>query len=374
MPITSPPSHRSGPLAGLRVVEFAGIGPGPFAGMLLADMGADVVRIDRPGTSDRPIDVSLRGKRIIRLDLKQQADLESALQLLDGAAALIEGFRPGVMERLGLGPDVVLARNPALVYGRMTGWGQSGPLAEYAGHDITYIAITGALAAIGPRDGKPTPPLNLVGDFGGGSLYLVMGVLAAILQARSSGQGQVVDCAISDCVVNLMSMFHGMLASGRWTTERGANLLDGGAHFYTTYECADGKHLAVGALEPQFYAKLRELAGLDDPAFDEPRRQADWPAMQHRLATIFRTRTRDAWCALLEHSDACVAPVLTLHEAPSHPHHAARGAFITQNGITQSAPAPRFSATPSAAGPHPTHSEAAAIVAEWQAAAKVGTV
>lgn len=367
MPNTSG-TKANGPLAGLRVVEFAGIGPGPYAAMLLADMGADVVRIDREGAVRRKNDVTLRGRRIIALDLKQPEHIASALDLIDRAEVVIEGFRPGVMERLGLGPDVALARNPKLVYGRMTGWGQSGPLAPWAGHDIDYIAITGALAAIGPREGKPVPPLNLVGDFGGGSLYLVMGILAAVMSARQSGQGQVVDCAISDCVVHMLSMFHGMLASGTWSTERGANMLDGGAPYYTTYECADGKHLAVGALEPQFYATLRAKAGLSGPEFDEQRDQAQWPDQHARAAAIFRTKTRDEWAAILEGSDACAAPIMTMAEAPSHPHLKAREAFVTIDGVVQSAPAPRFSATPTQAGtPSPTAAIADAI-AGWAAA------
>ncbi len=356
----------NGPLAGLRVVEFAGIGPGPFAAMLLADMGADVVRIDRPGATRRRNDVTLRGRRIVTLDLKKPEDADAALALLDRAEALIEGFRPGVMERLGLGPDAVLARNPGLVYGRMTGWGQSGPMAQYAGHDIDYIAITGALAAIGPRGGKPVPPLNLVGDFGGGSLYLVMGILAAVIEARRSGRGQVIDCAISDCVVNMLSMFHGMLSAGTWNTERGANLLDGGAHYYNTYECADGKHIAVGALEPQFYATLRERAGLTDPAFDEQRNPATWPAQGEKLAAVFRTKTRDEWCAILEKSDACVAPILTMAEAPEHDHLKARGAFVERDGITQSAPAPRFEATPTTARERPEAAAVGDVLQSWR--------
>ncbi len=353
---------RQGPLKGLRVVEFAGIGPGPFAAMLLADMGADVVRIDRPEARARKADVTLRGRRIIALDLKTQAD--QALALCDQAEVLIEGFRPGVMERLGLGPEVVCARNPKLVYGRMTGWGQSGPLSAYAGHDIDYIAITGALAAIGPA-AKPVPPLNLVGDFGGGSLYLVMGILAGVLEARRSGQGQVVDCAISDCVVNLMSMFHGMMAAGTWSTAREANLLDGGAPYYGTYECADGKFLAVGALEPQFYATLRKRAGLDDPAFDEQRDPKLWPAQKEKLAAIFRGRTRDEWCALLDYSDACAAPVLTLEEAPENTHLKARGSLVEQDGIMQSAPAPRFGGTPGVIPARPVAATAADVLAGW---------
>lgn len=354
-----------GPLAGMRVVEFAGIGPGPYAAMLLADMGADVVRIDRPGQARRRHDVTLRGRRIVALDLKQPADIAAALELMDRAEVVIEGFRPGVMERLGLGPEVARARNPRLVYGRMTGWGQDGPLAPWAGHDIDYIAITGALAAIGPRDGRPVPPLNLVGDFGGGSLYLVMGILAAVMSARESGQGQVVDCAISDCVVHMLSMFHGMLAAGTWSTARGTNLLDGGAPYYRTYECKDGKFLAVGALEPQFYATLRAKAGLEGAEFDEQRDKGQWPDQHAAAEAIFRTRTRDEWTAILEGSDACAAPVLTMTEAPAHPHLKAREAFVTIDGVVQSAPAPRFSATPGEAGPPSPTVSAAEAIAGW---------
>ena len=353
----------NGPLHGLRVVEFAGIGPGPFACMLLADMGADVVRIERPGAERSPTDITLRGRRVVTLDLKR--DAETALALLDKAEVLVEGFRPGVMERLGLGPDAVLARNPRLIYGRMTGWGQSGPLAHVAGHDITYIAVAGALSAIGPRDGKPVPPLNLVGDYGGGSLYLIVGILAAIIEARRSGRGQVIDCAISDCVANMLAIFHSLLASGRWQEGRGSNLLDGGAHYYTTYECADGRHIAVGALEPQFYARLRELAGLSDAAFADQRNRAAWPDLQAKAAAIFRTRTRDEWCALLEHEDACVAPVLGMAEAAGHPHNQARQTFVNTDGLRQPAASPRFSHTPSSVPPRPREVSTADILAGW---------
>ena len=331
--------------------------------MLLADMGADVVRIERPGAERSPTDITLRGRRVVTLDLKREA--AAALALLDKAEVLIEGFRPGVMERLGLGPDAVMARNPHLVYGRMTGWGQTGPLAQVAGHDITYIAIAGALSAIGPRDGKPVPPLNLVGDYGGGSLYLVVGILAAIIEARRSGRGQVIDCAISDCVANMLAIFHGLLAAGRWQEGRGGNLLDGGAHYYTTYECADGRHIAVGALEPQFYACLRELAGLSDDAFAEQRDRVAWPELQAKAAAIFRTRTRDEWCALLEREDACVAPVLGLVEAARHPHNVARQAFVEVDGLRQPAAAPRFSRTPSSVPSRPCEVSAADVLAGW---------
>ena len=354
----------AGPLAGFRVVEFAGIGPGPFAAMLLSDMGADVVRIDRPGAVRRAHDIPGRGRRSVALDLKQPADVAQALALLRQADALIEGFRPGVMERLGLGPDVVQAANPRLVYGRMTGWGQTGPLAHAAGHDINYIAITGALHAIGTPD-TPVPPLNLVGDYGGGSLYLIVGILAALLEAGTSGRGQVVDCAISDNVVNLMATFYGSTAGGGWHDRRAANMLDGGAHFYRTYRCADGKHLSVGAIEPQFYALLRQIAGLADTAFDAQRDPAGWPDLQDKAAAIFATKTRDEWTRLLEGTDACVAPVLSLAEAPNHPHLQARGSFVEVDGIRQPAPAPRFSRTPSAVQASVADQDIGALLTDW---------
>ncbi|MFH6784533.1 MULTISPECIES: CaiB/BaiF CoA transferase family protein [Methylobacterium] len=338
-----------GPLAGLRIVEFAGIGPGPFAAMLLADMGADLVRLDRPGGAD-PYSKTVvsRGRPTVTVDLKDPADAAGTLALLERADALIEGFRPGVMERLGLGPDAVLARNPRLVYGRMTGWGQDGPLAKSAGHDITYLAVTGALAAIGPAE-HPVPPLNLVGDYGGGALYLVTGILAALLSAGRTGRGQVVDAAICDGAASLMAMFSELASQGRWTDQREANLLDGGAPWYRTYPCADGRHVAIGPLEPQFYALFRRLAGLDaDPDFDRRDDPEMWPVLRAKLEAVFLTRTRDEWCNLLEGTDACVAPVLTLSEAPGHPHLAARETFVTHDGTVQPAPAPRFSGTPSA--------------------------
>jgi alpha-methylacyl-CoA racemase len=345
-------------LSGLRVVEFAGIGPGPFAAMLLADMGADVVRIERPAAARAAHDITLRGRRVVTLDLKR--DAAAAMDLLERADALIEGFRPGVMERLGLGPEAVAARNPRLVYGRMTGWGQSGPLADRAGHDITYLALTGALHAIGAK-AAPVPPLNLVGDYGGGALYLVVGMLAAILSARQTGLGQVVDAAITDGVTSLLSLFHGMLNGGQWRDVREANLLDGGAHFYATYECADGKFIAVGAIEPQFYAELRRLAGLTDPLFDDQRNPAIWPLLKQKFADLFRTRTRDAWAALFAGSDACVAPVLSLAEARADPHLLARGTFVGG----EPAPAPRFSRTRSVAGEAPVGVGVNAVLAGW---------
>jgi alpha-methylacyl-CoA racemase len=366
-PAASSRAGASGPLLGVRIVEFAGIGPGPFACMLLADMGADVVRIDRPGAPARDMrDVVGRGRRSVVLDLKARDGIAAALQLLDAADALIEGFRPGVMERLGLGPEIVLARNPHLVYGRMTGWGQSGSLAQAAGHDINYIALAGALGAIGTAE-KPVPPLNLIGDYGGGALYLVVGLLAALIEAKNSGRGQVVDCAMCDGAASLLSMFFTLLARGQWEERRGTNLLDGGAPFYGTYECADGGFVAVGALEPQFYDELCRLAGLEAPEFRERADRKRWPELRAKMAAIFRTRTRAEWCAILEGSDACFAPVLGLREASTHPHLADRNTFLERDGVLQPAPAPRFSRTPSTVQASST-SAPADIVAQWRAA------
>ncbi len=338
-------TKASGPLSGVRIVEFAGIGPGPFASMLLADMGAEVVTLTRPG--QKPRGAAARGRKVVEVDLKDTSVVEGVLALLDGADALIEGYRPGVLERLGLGPDVLLKRNPRIVIGRMTGWGQTGPLANAAGHDINYISITGALHAIGAAD-KPVPPLNLVGDFGGGALYLVVGLLAALLEARSSGKGQVVDAAMCDGATSLMTMFFDMTAAGRWKDQRESNMLDGGAHFYGTYACKDGKFISIGSIEPQFYAQLRELAGLNDAAFDAQMDAAAWPALKARLVEVFKGKTRDEWCAIMEGTDVCFAPVLSLSEAADHPHMAARGVIVEHNGHRQPAPAPRFSRTPSA--------------------------
>ncbi|AWN49896.1 carnitine dehydratase [Methylobacterium terrae] len=359
-------AREGGPLAGLRIVEFAGIGPGPFAAMLLADMGADLVRLDRPGGADPySRNVVSRGRPTVTADLKDPADRAGTLALLEQADALIEGFRPGVMERLGLGPDAVLARNPRLVYGRMTGWGQDGPLARAAGHDITYLAVTGALAAIGPA-GQPVPPLNLVGDYGGGALYLVTGLLAALLSAGRTGRGQVVDAAICDGAASLMAMFSELASQGRWTDRREANLLDGGAPWYRTYACSDGRHLAIGPLEPQFYALFRRLTGLDaDPDFDRRDDPAIWPLLTRKLETLFLGKPRDEWCRLLEGTDACVAPVLTLGEAASHPHLAARRTFVTVDGIDQPAPAPRFSGTPSGIRPPSSPLTLAEAIRHW---------
>ncbi|HVV92593.1 MAG TPA: CaiB/BaiF CoA-transferase family protein [Hyphomicrobiales bacterium] len=343
-------ADRGGPLSGVRVLEFAGLGPVPYAAMLLSDMGADVVRLDRPGAPRRERDILLRGRRSFALDLKDGNDLACARRLAERAEILLEGFRPGVMERLGLGPDALLASNPALVYGRMTGWGQTGPLAPAAGHDIDYIALSGALGAIGQPDGPPAVPLNLIGDYGGGSTFLVIGVLAALLESRRSGRGQVIDCAIGDNVLSLMTLFHSMLAAGTWNDRRGANQLDGAAHFYTTYECADGKHLAIGAGEPQFYASLRRLAGLSDPDFDRQRDPAAWPVLKEKAQAVFRTRTRDEWVAIFEASDCCVAPVLSIEESLRHPHFTARSSVVEIDGVAQAAPVPRFSRTPPSVG------------------------
>jgi len=338
-----------GPLAGIRVLEFAGIGPGPFCAMLLADMGADVVRIDRASSAGgrAPVDPLLRGRRSIAVDLKQPAAIEAVLKLVAGADALVEGFRPGVMERLGLGPDVCLARNPKLVYGRMTGWGQDGPMAQAAGHDINYIALAGALEGIGRKGEPPLPPLNLVGDFGGGGMLLAFGVLAALLEQKRSGKGQVVDAAMVDGAALLMSMFWGMRHMGMWTETRGTNLLDTGAHFYEVYECADGKYVSLGSIEPQFYAELVKLSGIDAKEYPQLDR-AQWPDMKKRLGEVFKRKTRAEWCRIMEGSDVCFAPVLAMSEAPSHPHNVARKTFIELEGVTQPAPAPRFSRTPPA--------------------------
>jgi alpha-methylacyl-CoA racemase len=356
--------RASGPLTGVRIVEFAGIGPGPFACMLLADMGAEVVTLDRVGAKKNLKSVAGRGRKVVELDLKDKASIAQVLDLLASADALIEGFRPGVMERLGLGPDVVLAKNPRLVYGRMTGWGQEGPLAQAAGHDINYISVTGALSAIGPKE-KPAPPLNLVGDFGGGALYLVVGVLAALLEAKKSGKGQVVDAAMCDGAASLMSMFFDMMAAGRWIEGRESNFLDGGAHFYGVYECACGNFVSIGSIEPQFYALLRQLAGLTDAGFDAQMDRKAWPALKRKLIDVFKTKTREEWCKLMEGTDVCFAPVLTMAEAPDHPHMAARKIFVNRHGVTQPAPAPRFSRTPSAIR-EPEKADIASLASEWR--------
>jgi alpha-methylacyl-CoA racemase len=358
-------ARAAGPLAGFRIVEFAGIGPGPFACMLLADMGADVVTLDRVGARKNLKAVAARGRKVVELDLKDRTAAAQVLDLLSSADALVEGFRPGVMERLGLGPDVVLARNPKLVYGRMTGWGQEGPLAHAAGHDINYISITGALAAIGTSD-KPVPPLNLVGDFGGGALYLVVGVLAALLEAAKSGKGQVVDTAMCDGAASLMSMFFDMSASGRWVEGRERNFLDGGAHFYGVYECACGNFVSIGSIEPQFYALLRQHAGLSDAAFDAQMDRKAWPELRKGLAETFKRKNREEWCKIMEGTDICFAPVLTMAEAPKHPHMVARNVFVERHGVTQPGPAPRFSRTPSAIR-EPVMVEIGELASAWKA-------
>ncbi len=347
----------SGPLSGLKVIEMPAIGPVPFCGMLLADLGADVLRLQRLGESglglpiEPKFELLARGKRSLRVDLKHPAGIAMVLDLFAKADVVLEGFRPGVMERLGLGPDVALARNPGLVYGRMTGWGQDGPLAQAAGHDINYIALTGALGAIGEKGGKPVPPLNLVGDFGGGSLYLAMGLLAALYERQQSGQGQVVDAAMVDGAASLMTMFYGMRAAGMWQAERGINVLDTGAPWYGSYECADGDYICIGSIETKFYAELLEKLGLDAKILPRQHDRARWGELQAAFGAAFRTRTRAEWCSIMEGSDICFAPVLNLDEAPQHPHMQARQTFVAPNGVTQPAPAPRFSRTPGAIRP-----------------------
>jgi alpha-methylacyl-CoA racemase len=352
----------SGPLTGLRVVELAGIGPGPFCGMVLADFGAEVIRVDRAGSvrggdpASPPPHIYNRGRRSIGVDLKHPDGVAAVLRLVDRADALIEGFRPGVTERLGLGPDVCMARNPRLVYGRMTGWGQEGPYAPTAGHDINYIALAGALHPIGRRGQGPVPPLNLLGDFGGGGMLLALGVCAALVEAGRSGKGQVVDAAMVDGAALLTTMIHAFLAMGIWTDERGVNSLDGAAHFYDAYQTADGHYISIGSIEPQFYAELLRLTGLtDDPEFAKPQDREQWPALKERLAAVFKTKTRAEWCELMEGTDVCFAPVLSLTEAPHHPHNVARATFVDVAGIAQPAPAPRFSRTPGAIQRPPAH-------------------
>jgi alpha-methylacyl-CoA racemase len=363
----------AGPLAGVKVIELAGIGPGPFCGMMLSDMGAEVLRIDRAGSvmasiPDGPrADLLGRGRRSVGVDLKRPEGVETVLRLVERADVLYEGFRPGVTERLGLGPDVCLARNPRLIYGRMTGWGQDGPLAQAAGHDINYIALTGALHSIGRKGEKPVPPLNLVGDFGGGGLILAFGIACALVERDRSGQGQVIDAAMVDGAAALMAIIYGGHQSGWWKDERGVNMLDSGAHFYDTYETLDGKYVSVGSIEPQFYALLVKHAGLEGEDLPAQNDRSQWPEMRRRLEAIFKTRTRDEWCEIMEGSDVCFAPVLTLSEAPTHPHALARDAFRQVSGVTQPAPAPRFSRTTAELGRPPCypgeHTDAA--LADW---------
>ena len=358
-----------GPLFGVRIVEFSGLGPGPFACMLLSDLGADVVRIDRPDAPPLdPRDIVGRGRRTVLLDLKQPEAIEQVLQLLEQADALVEGFRPGVMERLGLGPETVARRNPRLVYGRMTGWGQDGPLAQTAGHDINYIAIAGALAMVGEPGRGPVPPLNLVGDYGGGSLYLVMGLLAALMHARATGEGQVVDAAICDGVLSLLSNNQSHRLRGIYRDERGANMLDGGAPYYTTYETADRRHVSVGPIEPKFFLLLCQQLELPQVLWDAQNDRLRWHELRDALAAAFRQHTLAEWCLRMEGSDCCFAPVLTLEEAQRHPHIQARAGFLQMNGVLHTAPAPRFSRTPAAIQCPPGTAPIAAtyVLADWQ--------
>ena len=364
-----------GPLSGYRIIELAGIGPGPFAAMMLADMGAEVIRVERaaavrgPAPATPHFDVLLRGRRNIAIDLKHPDGVGTLLELVTSADALIEGFRPGVMERLGIGPDECLRRNPRLVFGRMTGWGQTGPLANASGHDINYISLAGALAHFG-RDGQaPVPPLNMVGDFGGGGMFLAFGVVCALLEAKRSGNGQVVDAAMVDGAATLMSMFWAFKSVGLFDEDRrGTNLLDTGAHFYDVYRCADGTYVSVGSIEPQFYAELLRLIGLDgDPEFARQMDKSAWPHLKERLTELFATKTRDEWCSLMEGTDVCFAPVLKMSEAAQHPHNADRGTFVEVAGMCQPAPAPRYSRTPGEIGVAPAHAgqHTAEILRDW---------
>ena len=363
----------SGPLSGYRIIEIAGIGPGPFAAMMLSDMGAEVIRVERaqavrPGGGPN-LDVMQRNRRNIAIDLKNPEGVETLMRLVESADALIEGFRPGVMERLGIGPDACLARNPKLVFGRMTGWGQEGPYALAAGHDINYISLAGALAHFSRAGEAPVPPLNMVGDFGGGGMFLAYGVVCALLEAQRSGAGQVVDTAMVDGAAVLMSMFWGFKNMGAFNEDApGTNLLDTGAHFYDVYKCSDDKYISIGSIETQFYAELLALTGLsDDPEFAQQHNTANWPHLKGRLTELFATKSRDEWCALMEHTDVCFAPVLTMSEAAKHPHNVERGTFIEVDGVTQAAPAPRFSRTkaevtmpPARAGEHTRE-----VLADW---------
>jgi alpha-methylacyl-CoA racemase len=358
---------NTAPLAGIRVLEFAGLGPAPYGGMLLADLGADVLCIERPGAADlfavpnQPVD---RGKRSLVLDLKQASSVDLCLRIIEKADVLIEGLRPGVMEHLGLGPDVALGRNPRLIYARMTGWGQDGPFAQTAGHDLTFLALTGALHAIGPADGPPAPPLNLVGDMGGGGTFLVIGILAALLERQKSSLGQVIDAAVLDGTVSQLTMILGLRSGGLWGSPRGENLLDGGLPFYRTYRCSDGKFIAVGALEPKFFAALIRGLGLD-PSLYLPRQydRAQWPALHREFEGIFASKPRNDWAALFEKADACLVPVLDFEEAARHPHNAARSTFIEVDGKLQPSPAPRFSRSETSAGTHGGDGESA--LKEW---------
>lgn len=336
-----------GPLKGLKIIEMAGIGPGPFCGMVLADLGAEIIRVDRAsaiGTGSKQ-EPSNRGKKSIAVDLKAKEGVEVVLKLVETADAIFEGFRPGVMERLGIGPEVCMARNNRIVFGRMTGWGQEGPLANAAGHDINYISLSGALAAIGRPGSPPVPPLNLIGDFGGGGMLLALGLVAALLESKESKKGQVVDAAMTDGSALLMTMIYSMQSSGMWKTTMGSNLLDGGSHFYDTYECKDGKFISIGSIEPQFYALLCQIAELDEKVFSKQMSRDLWPEQKKEIKKIFLKKTRDEWCELMEGTDVCFAPVLDMTEAPQHPHNKERKTFIDLEGVTQPAPAPRFSRT-----------------------------
>ena len=359
-----------GPLDGYRILEIAGIGPGPFCAMVLSDLGAEVVRIDRRAYAGRgsKFDLLNRGRRSLAVDLKRPEAVEAVLDMVERADGLIEGFRPGVMERLGLGPDVCLERNPKLVFGRMTGWGQNGTIAHAAGHDINYIALSGVLHSIGNNGGKPVPPLNLVGDFGGGGMLLALGVVAGLLEAQKSGKGQVVDAAMTDGSALLLAAVVGMHGMGVWKDDRGSNMLDSGSHFYDTYECSDGEYVSVGSIEPQFYALLLEKTGLEGDEWEGHLQNRDrWPELKVKLAEVFRTRTRDEWCEIMEGSDICFAPVLSIGEAIDHPHNRARQTFVEVDGVPQPAPAPRFSRTPTAVqGPPPKAGEHSdAVLADW---------
>ncbi|MFH0788197.1 MAG: CaiB/BaiF CoA-transferase family protein [Pseudomonadota bacterium] len=338
-----------GPLKGVKIVEVGGIGPGPFCAMMLADMGADILRVERKGHLAGPVEprynVWHRNRRSVSIDLKKPEGREVLLKLIEKSDALIEGFRPGVMEGLSLGPDVSLERNPKLVFGRMTGWGQDGPLAQAAGHDINYIALSGALYAIGRPDEKPVPPLNLIGDLGGGGMLLAFGIVCGLHETQRSGRGQIVDAAMVDGAALLMGIFYAMRAAGTWTDKRGANILDGGAHFYDTYETLDGKWVSIGSIEPKFYALLLEHTGIKDPDFQVQMDRTKWLDLKRKLAEVFKTKTRDEWCRIMEGTDVCFAPVLSLEEAPNHPHNVLRKTFIEFEGLLQPAPAPRFSRT-----------------------------
>ena len=360
---------KKGPLSGVKVIEFAGIGPGPFSGMLLSDMGADVIRVDRDEKGGSKHDISGRGKRSIKLNLKNPEDIKTCLRLVEKADIIQEGFRPGVMERLGLGPDECFKVNKALVYGRMTGWGQYGSLAQAAGHDINYIALTGALHSIGRKNEKPVPPLNLVGDFGGGALYLALGIVAALYESRNSGEGQVVDCAMTDGSASLMTMFYGFISSGIWKEGRGENLLDTGAHFYDVYETKDKKFISIGSIEPQFYALLLEKLEIKDDIFLKQMNKGLWSELKDKFVLKFKTKTRDEWSSIMEGTDICFGPVLSMEEAPYHAHNKDRKTFVEENGVMQPNVAPRFSRTPSQIqGPPPLNvSDTDEILLDWGA-------